>query len=199
MGERTPVIWQPGAPASAIAESARERAWSEFVVRKRKPAVEPVVLHSWVRSRDVFHVDPALKRTPMLPEHERSRRRERLEALGVGVPVLERFGEELRETQDMLALCDADGCVLATAGHPRVIEETTEINLRVGGSWNEQDAGTNGIGTALAEGRVQVIGAEHYCGPAAMGLHRGTDPPPDHRRDARRDGRDGIQREPSSA
>jgi len=164
MEERTPARFQPGAPGPAIAESARERAWVDFVVRKREPAVAPVVLDSWERSRDVFHVDPALKRSPVvLTEDECCRRRERLEALGVGVPVLERFGEQLRETQDMLALCDAEGSVLVTAGHPRVIEETTEINLRVGGSWNERDAGTNGIGTALAEGRtVQVIGAEHY-------------------------------------
>src|SRR5262249_28601834 len=155
---------QPDAPGSAIAESARERAWAEFVMGKREPAVAPLVLHSWVRSRDVFHVDPSLERSPIvLPENEWCRRRERLEALDVGAPVLERLGEKLRETQDMLALCDADGYVLATAGHPRVIEETAEINLRVGGSWNEQAAGTNGIGTALAEGRtVQVIGAEHY-------------------------------------
>ncbi len=131
---------------------------------KREPAVAPVVLGSWLRSRDVFHVDPALERSPIvLAEDEWRQRRERLEALGAGVAVLERFGEELRETQDMLAVCDADGYVLATAGHPRVIEETAEINLRVGGSWHEQAAGTNGIGTALAEGRtVQVIGAEHY-------------------------------------
>src|SRR5258705_1503845 len=86
-----------------------------------------------------------------------------MEALGVGVPVLERFGEELRETQDMLALCDADGYVLATGGHPRVIEETSEINLRIGGSWNEHAARTNGIGTALAEGRaLQGLRADHY-------------------------------------
>jgi transcriptional regulator of acetoin/glycerol metabolism len=133
-------------------------------VGKREPVAAPVVLDSWVRSRDVFHVDPALERSPMvLTEDELCRRRERLEALGVGVPVLERFGEELRETEDMLALCDADGNVLATGGHPRVIEETAEFNLRIGGSWSEQAAGTNGIGTALAEGRpVQVIGADHY-------------------------------------
>ena len=163
MEERNPGMSQPGAPGSTTAESARERAWAEFVVGKRKPAVAPVLLHSWMRSRD-FQIDPALKRSPIvLREDEWCQRRERLEALGVGVPVLERFGEELRETQDMLALCDADGYVLATGGHPRVIEETAEINLRIGGSWNEEAAGTNGIGTALAEGRtVQVIGAEHY-------------------------------------
>src|SRR3989475_2542114 len=164
MEQRTPVMSLPGAPGSVLAESARERAWAEFVVRKREPAVAPVVLHSWMRSRDMFQIDPALKRSPIvLPEDESCQRRERLEALGVGAPVLERFGEDLRETQDMLALCDADGYVLATAGHPGVIEEIAEVNLRVGGSWNEQAAGTNGIGTALAEGRtVQVIGAEHY-------------------------------------
>jgi transcriptional regulator of acetoin/glycerol metabolism len=126
--------------------------------------VAPVVLDSWVRSRDVFQIDPALMRSPIvLPEDELGHRRERLEALSVGAPVLERFGEDLCETQDMLALCDVDGYVLATAGHPRVIEEAAENNLRVGGSWIEEAAGTNGIGTALAEGRtVQVIGAEHY-------------------------------------
>src|SRR5881397_3826296 len=114
MEQRTPVMSLPGAPGSALAESARERAWAEFVVRKREPTV---VLHSWIRSRDRFQIDPALKRSPIvLPEGEWGHRRERLEALGVGAQVLERFGEDLRETQDMLALCDADGYVLATAG-----------------------------------------------------------------------------------
>src|SRR2546425_676475 len=157
MEKRTPA-------APAVTESARERAWTDFVLSRRDPDVAPLVLDSWLRSRDVLHVDPALKRSPIvLPEEEWRQRGERLEALGVGAPVLERFGEDLRETQDMLALCDADGYVLATAGHPGVIEEIAEVNLRVGGSWNEQAAGTNGIGTALAEGRtVQVIGAEHY-------------------------------------
>jgi transcriptional regulator of acetoin/glycerol metabolism len=149
MEERTPAISRPGEPGSAIAESARERAWAEFVVRKREPVVAPVVLDSWLRSRDVFQVDPALDRSPIvLAEDEWRQRREQLEALGAGVAVLERFGEELRETQDMLAVCDADGYVLATDGHPRVIEELAEMNLRIGGNWNEQAAGTNGICTA---------------------------------------------------
>src|SRR5436309_13124180 len=139
MEQRPPVMSLPGAPGSALAESARERAWAEFVVRKREPAVAPVVLHSWMRSRDMFQIDPALKRGPIVLRGDEScQRRERLEALGVCAPVLERFGEDLRETQDMLALCDADGYVLATAGHPGVIEEIAEVNLRVGGSWIER-------------------------------------------------------------
>ena len=97
MEERNPGMSQPGAPGSTTAESARERAWAEFVVRKRQPAVAPVLLHSWMRSR-MFQIDPALKRSPIvLTEDEWCQRRERLEALGVGVPVLERFGEALRD------------------------------------------------------------------------------------------------------
>ncbi len=147
-----------------VTESARERAWADFILCRRDPDVAPLVLDSWLRSRDAFHVDPALKRSPiLLPEEEWRQRGEQLEALRVSSPVLERLADGLHESQHMLALCDADGYVLSTAGHPRVIEELAEINLRAGGNWNEQAAGTNGIGTALAEGRtVQVIGAEHY-------------------------------------
>src|SRR6185369_953015 len=124
----------PGAPGPVVAESARERAWADFIVHRREPAVAPVVLQSWIRSRDTFQIDPALKRSPiLLPEDELGQRRERLEALDVGAPVLERFGEDLRETQDMLVLCDADGYVLATAGDPGVIEAAAENNLCVGG------------------------------------------------------------------
>src|SRR2546427_3257840 len=164
MEEKAPAILHPGAAGPVVTESARERAWTDFVLSRRDPDVAPLVLDSWLRSRAVLHVDPALKRSPIvLPEEEWRQRGERLEALRVSVPILERLGDGLRGTQHVLALCDADGYVLSTAGHPRVIEELAEINLRAGGSWNEQSAGTNGIGTALAEGRtVQVIGAEHY-------------------------------------
>src|SRR5882724_5618640 len=97
MAERITAIARPGAPGSALTESARERAWADVVGRRRDPEVVPSVPDSWVRSRDVFHVDPALERSPIvLPEDERCRRRERLDALRAGAPVLERFGDHFR-------------------------------------------------------------------------------------------------------
>ena len=85
MVERIAVIASPGAPGPALTESARERAWDDFVGRRRDPGVPPLLLDSWVRSRDLFHVDPALERSPIvLPEEEWRRRRERLEALRAG-------------------------------------------------------------------------------------------------------------------
>ncbi len=156
-----PIVVQDAAP---LTEIARERAWDDFIFSRREPNITPVVLDSWLRSRDAFHIDPALKRSPKVLTEEESRKRgERLQPLRLGLPFLEQITERLRDTQHILAVCDADGYVLTTIGHPRVIEELAEINFRTGGNWNEQVAGTNGVGTALAEGRaVQIIGAEHY-------------------------------------
>jgi sigma-54 dependent transcriptional regulator, acetoin dehydrogenase operon transcriptional activator AcoR len=63
--------------------------------------------------------------------------------------------------------CSASATLTATclplSGHWRVIEELAEINFRTGGNWNEQAAGTNAVGTTLAEGRsVQIVVTEHY-------------------------------------
>src|SRR4030095_1823234 len=101
MEERTPFILEPDAPGSAIAASGRERAWAEFVVRKREPAVAPVVLYSWVRSREVFQIDPALERSPIvLSEDDCHRRRERLSPLGAGGAGPQRCGGGRRQTPD---------------------------------------------------------------------------------------------------
>jgi transcriptional regulator of acetoin/glycerol metabolism len=150
--------------ATSLTESERERAWDDFILSRTEPKIAPLIRDSWVRSRNAFQIDPALKRSPtVLAEDESRKRREQLEPLRLGLPFLENITEALRDTEDMLALCDVDGYVLTTIGHWRVIEELAAINFRTGGNWNEQATGTNGVGTALAERRpVQIIGAEHY-------------------------------------
>ena len=161
MRTETPLIAEDAAP---LTESDRERAWSDFLLSRRQPNIAPFVLDSWVRSRDRFHIDPALRRSPIVLDEEESHRRgDLLAPLRLGLPFLEQITEGLRDSRDMLAVCDADGYVLTTIGHWRVIEELAEINFRTGGNWNEQSAGTNGVGTALAKRRaVQIVGAEHY-------------------------------------
>jgi sigma-54 dependent transcriptional regulator, acetoin dehydrogenase operon transcriptional activator AcoR len=150
--------------ARRLTEIARQRAWDEFILSKRDPNIATVVLNSWLRTRDLFQIDPALKRSPIvLTEEQTQKRAERLQPLRLGLPLLEQITEGLRDTQHMLAVCDADGYVVTTIGHSGVIDELAEINFRTGGKWNEQAAGTNGVGTALAERRaVQIVGAEHY-------------------------------------
>ena len=146
------------------AEIARERAWQDFILSGREPNIGPVVLASWLRSRDLFQIDSALKRSPVvLSEEESQRRGERLEPLRLGLTFLEQITQGLRDTDHMLALCDAEGYVLRTIGDSRIIDELADINFRVGGNWDERATGTNGVGTALtARHTVQIIGAEHY-------------------------------------
>ena len=64
MAERIATIARPGAPGPALTESACERAWADFVGGRRDLEVAPVgplLLDSWVRSRDVFHVEGAIQ------------------------------------------------------------------------------------------------------------------------------------------
>ena len=150
--------------AAELTDKDRQCAWDDFLSGRTGPNIAPFVLDSWQRSRDKFHIDPALKQSPTILSEEESRtRRERLEPLRLGLPFLEQITEGLRNTENVVALCDAEGYVLSTIGHWRVIEKLDEINFRTGGNWGEQAAGTNGVGTALAKKcAIQIVGAEHY-------------------------------------
>ena len=50
--------------ATSLSESDRERAWDDFIRSTREPKIATPIRDSWLRSRDVFHIDPALKRSP---------------------------------------------------------------------------------------------------------------------------------------
>jgi hypothetical protein len=63
----------------------------------------------------------------------------------------------------MVVIADADGCVIWTSGHPRVVAASESIALCPGHAWHEDIVGTNGVGTALAlDHPVQIFSAEHY-------------------------------------
>ncbi|MBF6334593.1 GAF domain-containing protein [Nocardia abscessus] len=63
---------------------------------------------------------------------------------------------------------DADGHLLWVQGDPATRRAAGRANLVPGARWHETEAGTNGVGTALALGRAfQVRGTEHYLSVAA--------------------------------
>lgn len=161
MSRMTPIAADRTLPAPA----ALERAWDKFALSGREAnELVPFIRESWIRSRDLHRIDPAIERSPMvLAERDLVERRERLGALRLGLPFLEQLSDGLRGTHHGLGLLDADGYVVATVGDPGVLEDLAAINFRPGGNWNEQSVGTNGPGTALAARKaVQIIGAEHY-------------------------------------
>jgi transcriptional regulator of acetoin/glycerol metabolism len=78
-------------------------------------------------------------------------------------PVMEHLFEQVRHSHSIVVLADRHGVLMHTLGDTGFVSKAEQVALATGASWNEQDRGTNAIGTALAEAReVEIHGAEHY-------------------------------------
>jgi transcriptional regulator of acetoin/glycerol metabolism len=142
-----------------------DSAWQRFVQDGHSPSgLSPEIARSWVRTRDQFRIDPSLRRPiqRLGPDALRARR-DADDVHRLARPILEDFARRLGLTDQVLTFFDAEGWMLSIEGRPGVIEAVSEIDFRPGACWTEAAAGTNGPGTALAEGRpVEVFASEHY-------------------------------------
>jgi two-component system sensor histidine kinase KdpD len=79
-------------------------------------------------------------------------------------PVMHHLADLLADSGYVVVLTDATGCILTLLGDRHVRRRLARIDFIPGGSWSEAAAGTNAIGTALADGHmVQLMASEHYC------------------------------------
>jgi sigma-54 dependent transcriptional regulator, acetoin dehydrogenase operon transcriptional activator AcoR len=77
-------------------------------------------------------------------------------------PEVEALYADAQATDSIVILTNASGLVLDTVGSLDFAERAARVALRPGVPWSEQVAGTNAIGTSLAEGcPIEVRGAEH--------------------------------------
>lgn len=106
----------------------------------------------------------------ILPEHEL---RNALSANSLiiekSAPILNKVSNLLSGVPGILILTDYKGVVLYVIGDPSVrLRAAKNSNLQEGSYWVESQAGTNGIGTAIAKKEsVHVYSNEHFC----EGLH----------------------------
>jgi DNA-binding LytR/AlgR family response regulator len=126
------------------------------------------VLRSWHRCRDRYGVDPTLTHAPAAEE-----------ALSYG-PEQSVLAAELGAAAAMVAARaegeraavsagDGEGNVLGGWGDPETLYRARVQNFGPMFVWSEATAGTSGIGTALATGRlVEIDRFEHWC----SGFHR---------------------------
>ena len=129
------------------------------------PSVRPLILESWHRcaiaSIDATRGAAPLAHGPAVIEELQHANRELREAARDSFG---RVGRLLEGAQAMLILTDHQGLIVETIGDQQTLENGRRIHLEVGGLWNEQVVGTNGIGTALFTGEpVFVHAAEHFC------------------------------------
>lgn len=146
-----------------------DRAWNRRLAEKDHgdslaPAIRAPIDESWRRSVEAG-VDPGQAKAPGAAEAAaldrlRSANQALLTAARVSV---ERIGRMLSGAEAVLILTDDRGVILETIGDAQTIARARKINLYVGGVWNEQAVGTNGIGTALWAGEPMFVhGHEHF-------------------------------------
>ncbi len=79
-------------------------------------------------------------------------------------PIVARLTDHLSRSGYVVVVADAQGCILDIDGDPEVRARLARVDFLPGGAWSENAAGTNAIGTVLADRRpVQLMGAEHFC------------------------------------
>jgi transcriptional regulator of acetoin/glycerol metabolism len=127
--------------------------------------VDPVIARSWERCRHFglneagfLHAGEPLDRIALKTEQDRNRY-----LIKHGRPIMEDVYELIRDSASMVILADANGLLLETVGDADFVSRAQRIALAPGASWDENNVGTNAIGTVLAEeAATGIFGAEHF-------------------------------------
>lgn len=163
-----------GDPGGGPVASRSERRHHETVqtALAKGSAARSSVVASWARSAQVHGLDPGLR-----PRDERLTRQELAEisarmqpVLQAARPILDRLFGVMRDFGACVMLADTDGIPVERRGKAGEDDHFARSGLWTGTRWSEAAAGTNGIGTCLAEGRPVVIHREQHFLAANIGL-----------------------------
>lgn len=142
---------------------ARERALSG----QRPAQVRPEVRASWDRARlQGVRPDRSLPPIELAEDRVRGLRREHLMA-AVWPTLLGTLSDAATEPGHLIFASDSAGHLLWVMGDRSARRVAEGVNLVPGALWSEGQAGTSGVGTALALSRpFQVRGPEHFLSVA---------------------------------
>ena len=145
-----------------LAIAARRRFLNEGTLPEAE--IPPPILRSWKRSAELGLNMEAKPDIGILPAQELREVLERNETLvRAARGELDELFSDAGTTGGMVILTDPQGVVLYSLGSGRFAGEAAREALRPGAAWSEGAAGTNAIGTALAERHaISVSGGEHF-------------------------------------
>lgn len=140
------------------------------VLRERGHALPPEglpadeIVDSWVRCLDAGLASSAALQIPVIEDARLRERRERSEFVRrLARAELETLSQQIAGSNFLLAFADPEGVILDCYADNRFRMSGSGAGIVAGSVWREEIAGTNGLGTALANGRsVAVTGLEHY-------------------------------------
>ncbi len=148
-------------------ERALAHAW---VVRSRGAALPPgglpppEILDSWVRCSRAGLDLSASPPIQVVDSADLARRREGADIVRrLALAELETLCHQIAGSNFLLAFADPEGVVLDLYADNRFLTSGSATDIVAGSLWSEAQAGTNGLGTALATGHsVAVNGLEHF-------------------------------------
>jgi len=135
-------------------------------------AARSSVAASWARSVALYRLDPAARRVAdRLSAADLAQARDRLGALlPTAAPHLDRLFQVVGGLGACIVLADAEGVALDRRGNAGDDGDFMAAGLWTGAAWSEAEAGTNGIGTCLAEGRAVTIHRDQHFLARNIGL-----------------------------
>lgn len=107
---------------------------------------------------------------------------ENKELIEVSKPYIDMFFSSVMDNDFIIVLTDNNGCILYIKGAEEITDNLERVNLKVGACMNEQNIGTNAMGTAIKEDKcIQITANEHYiaglqgltCSAAPIHNHSG--------------------------
>ncbi len=164
---------------------SQELRHSELVystARQASAAVTSPVAASWRRCLTLHQLQPEAAARPMQVEETRFRdAREKMELLiGHATDEVDRLYQMIGRSGCCIVLADAEGIVVDRRGAPGDDVDFRRLGLWQQNVWSEASAGTNGIGTALADERAVIIHRDQHFMSANIGLSCATAPIRDH-------------------
>jgi GAF domain-containing protein len=121
-----------------------------------------VIVRSWERCR-AAGVDPERPAPQLLDPDEAAARFEDHPLSAVTAAALGLLESVSTEARHLVGVSNADGLLLWSEGHPRMLEAARGPHFTPGALCSESGVGTNAIGTAIAlDHPVQIFSAEHF-------------------------------------
>lgn len=162
---RNPWLAIDAATSPLVRARELHRAWEEFVGGGKAQAVRAPIADSWQRSLSAG-VDPSGARlAPVVADGDEASARWDVHPLAEAAPLVrDSLAAIADESDHLIVVSDAEGVLLSVEGNAKVrFDAADSMNFTEGALWNENGAGTNAIGTALAANHaVQVFASEHF-------------------------------------
>lgn len=148
-------------------EKVLKSVWGQFeqTGSVNSDLIRPIILESWTACK-ALGIDPFRTRVANVLNKRQleARRVKNQEFISVSLPVMRNLYRFVEGSGFIVALADAEGCLLEIIGDEDVMNDVEAGNFVIGADWSEKSAGTNAVGTALSTDMpIQIFGYEHYC------------------------------------